>query len=267
MGEQTILGTEIFKLVKKRDGRLTAFEQDRITRAILKAMMATAEGSPEDAKRVSDLVIKELKKKYLPGYILGIEEIQDVVETSLITLDYAKTAKAYILYRQKRAEVREQTRTIPEKVKNFVLESKKYFKNPLSEFIYYRSYSRWIESEGRRETWMETVSRYISFMRENLGDKLTDAEYEELRQAILEQRVVPSMRLMWSAGEACRKNNTTAYNCSFIAPTQLGDFAEIMYLAMSGLGVGFSVEQNNVQKLPQIKRQTGEVLPTYVIED
>ncbi|MBI2514595.1 ribonucleoside-triphosphate reductase [Candidatus Wolfebacteria bacterium] len=267
MEGQTILGTEIFKLVKKRDGRLAAFEQDRVTRAILKAMMAVGEGSPEDAKRVSDFVIKELKKKYLPGYILGIEEIQDMVETSLVTLDYAKTVKAYILYRQKRAEIRGQTRTIPEKVKNFVLESKKYFKNPLSEFIYYRSYSRWIESESRRETWVETVNRYISFMRENLGDKLTDAEYDELRQAILEQRIVPSMRLMWSAGEACRKNNTTAYNCSFIAPTKLEDFAEIMFLAMCGSGVGFSVEQNNVQKLPQIKKQTGEVLPAYVIED
>lgn len=267
MAEQTILGTEYFKLVKKRDGRLVPFDQNFITRAILKAMTATSEGGLEDATRVSDGVLKDLRRKYLPGYILGIEEIQDIVETALITLDYAKTAKAYILYRQKRAEIREKTREIPERVKKLVEESKKYFKNPLGEFIYYRTYSRWIELEGRRETWIETIGRYMSFMKENLGDKLTDAEYEEIKQAILKQEVLPSMRLLWSAGEACRKNNTTAYNCSYTAPTKIEDLAEIMFLAMSGLGVGFSVEHQNVQMLPQIKRQAGEVLPAHTIGD
>lgn len=267
MAEQVILGTEYFKLVKKRDGRLVPFDQSFITRAILKAMAASGEGGLEDAIRVSDRVMKDLRRKYLPGYILGIEEIQDIVETALITLDYAKTAKAYILYRQKRTEIREKTREIPERVKYLVEESKKYFKNPLGEFIYYRTYSRWIESEGRRETWIETVDRYLSFTKENLGDKLTDSEYKEIRQAILEQKVLPSMRLLWSAGEACRKNNATAYNCSYTAPTKIEDLAEIMFLAMSGLGVGFSVEHQNIQMFPQIKRQTGEISGSHSIED
>ncbi len=267
MALQAILGTEIFKLVKKRDGRFTPFDQDRITRAILKAMAATGEGGLEDASRVADGVMKELRRKYLPGYILGIEEIQDIVETALITLDYPKTAKAYILYRQKRADIRDRRREIPERVKRLVDESKKYFKNPLGEFIYYRSYSRWLEAEGRRETWIETVDRYMSFMKENLDNKLSDAEYDEVRQTILEQRVMPSMRLMWSAGEACRKNNATAYNCSFVAVTEIKDFSEIMFLAMSGLGVGFSVEQQNVQMLPQVRKQNGGTSLTHVIED
>lgn len=264
---EPMVGTDVFKLVKKRDGRLVPFDQSRITTAILKGMMVMGEGGLEDAHRVSDVVMKEMRRKYLPGYILGIEEIQDLVETALITLDYAKTAKAYILYRHERAEIREKRREIPERVERFVEESKKYFENPLSEFIYYRTYSRWIESEGRRETWVETVDRYMSFMRENVDDRLTSEEYEEVRQAILAQRVMPSMRLMWSAGEACRKNHATAYNCSFIAPTRVEDFAEIMFLAMSGLGVGFSVEQQNIQLLPQIKRQTGEMLPTHTVLD
>src|SRR3989344_4752125 len=262
---QAILGTDFFKLVKKRDGRMVPFEEDRITRAILKGMAASGEGGVEDATRVRDRAMKELRRKYLPGYILGIEEIQDVVETALITLDYAKTAKAYIIYRQKRAEIRDQNREIPERVKRLVEESKKYFRNPLSEFVYYRTYSRWIEAEGRRETWIETVDRYMSFMRENLGEKLSGEEYAELRQAILEQKIMPSMRLLWAAGEACRKNHATAYNCSYIAITGLNDFAEVMFLAMSGLGVGFSVEYQNVQMLPQIKRQSGEMLPIHVI--
>jgi ribonucleoside-diphosphate reductase alpha chain len=257
-----------FQQVQKRDGRIVTFDQGRITNAIYKAMEASGEGDlQKDPAKVSDYVVKELNKKYPDNHILHIEEIQDVVEECLILSDFPKTAKSYILYRQKRAEIRAQKRIIPEKVKNLVNESKKYFRNPLSEFIYYRTYSRWIEEEQRRETWIETVDRYISFMKENLKDKLSDKEYNEIRMAILKQEVMPSMRLLWSAGKTARINNITAYNCSYIAPEKLEDFAEIMYLSMCGAGVGFSVESHICQKLPIIKNQTGKVLPTHVVED
>ena len=88
-----------------------------------------------------------------------------------------------------------------------------------------------------------------------------------MRHAILCQHVMPSMRLLWSAGEAARGNNAAAYNCSFVAPSRIEDLAEIMYLLMCGVGVGFSVETQNVQLLPIIQRQTGEVLPTHVVAD
>ncbi len=256
-----------FDKIRKRDGRVLPFDQDKITNAILKAMVATGEGLQSDAKGVSDRVIKELKAKYAPDYVLGIEEIQDVVESVLIVMDYVKTAKAYILYRQKRAEIRERRKDIPEHIRTLASESKKYFRNPLSEFIYYRTYSRWIESEGRRETWIETVDRYISFMKENLGNKLKDDEYDELREAILKQEAMPSMRLFWSAGAAARKTNASVYNCSYVAPAKITDFAEIMYLLMCGAGVGFSIEYQTVQMLPIVEKQTGKTLPTMVIED
>lgn len=257
----------IFKSVRKRDGRIAPFDQNWITQAIVKAMAAAGEGEGPDAKKVSDRVIKELSKKYPPDHVLGIEDIQDVVETALILMDYAKTAKAYILYRRERAALREKRREIPEHVKKLVEESKKYFKNPLAEFVYYRSYSRWIEDEGRRETWVETVGRYVNFMKENLGNKLSEQEYEEIRQAILNQEVMPSMRLLWSSGQTAKATNVAAYNCSFIAPTKLQDFGEIMYLLMCGTGVGFSVEQQNIQQLPQIKPQTGNVQSAHIVED
>jgi len=104
-------------------------------------------------------------------------------------------------------------------------------------------------------------------MRENIGDKLTENEYDEVREAILNQEVMPSMRLMWGAGKAARKTNVVGYNCAFIAPTKLKDFAEIMYLSMCGTGVGFSVENKIIQQLPLIKEQTGKKLPTHSIED
>ncbi len=248
---------DYFKTIKKRDSRLVPFDQSFITRAVMKAMTATGEGDEEDAIRVSDQTLIVLRKKYPRDYILEIEEIQDVVEESLILLDYAKTAKAYILYRQKMAAIRVERKEIPERIKKLAKESKKYFRNPLGEFIYYRTYSRWIEEENRRETWIETIDRYIDFMRENLGGKLSDAEYREIKEAILNQRVMPSMRLLWGAGKAARKNNVCAYNCSYIA----------MFLLMNGAGVGFSVEHQTTQLFPQVQKQTGNLLPIHTIED
>jgi len=256
-----------FKTVRKRDGRLVPFDESRITNAILKAMHAIGEGTEKDAERVSEKVAKELGKTYPSDHVLGIEEIQDVVETQLILLDLPKIAKAYILYRHQRAELRKKRRTIPENVQKLAEESKQYFKNFLGEFVYYRSYSRWLEDEGRRETWIESVDRYVAFMQSKIGKALSEDEYREVREAILRLEVMPSMRLMWGAGKAADKTNVTGYNCSYIAPSKLEDFAEIMYLSMCGAGVGFSVEQQTVQQLPQIKRQTGEKLPMHVIGD
>ncbi|MBI2039045.1 MAG: HNH endonuclease [Candidatus Niyogibacteria bacterium] len=268
----TIPSIGILTQVQKRDGRIVPFDASRITRAITLAMEAVKEGDlKNDPPRVSEAVMRELQKKYASGGTPDIEGIQDVVEEQLILMDFPKAAKAYILYRHKRAEVREKAQKVPAPVKKLVRDSKKYFSNPLAEFIYYRSYSRWIDAEGRRETWIESVRRYIDFMRENLGKDLKDEEYEELRTAILKQEAMPSMRLLWSAGHAARVTNVAAYNCSFIAPTRLEDFAEIMYLSMCGTGVGFSVESQTAQQLPQIKMQSGDMpaggLPIYTIED
>ena len=256
-----------FTSVKKREGQVVPFDEERITKAIAKAMKATGEGSEKDAASVSEKVVRSLGKKFSSDHVLGIEEIQDMVEEELMAGDFSQTAKSYILYREERAKLRESKKTIPNYVRDLAVESKKYFRNPLGEFIYYRSYSRWLETEGRRETWIETVERYVAFMKKNLGNKLTDEEYEEVKQAILRQDVMPSMRLLWGAGHAAEVTNVTAYNCSFIAPAKSKDFGEIMYLSMCGAGVGFSVEHQNVEELPLIKRQTGKKLSTHVIED
>lgn len=257
-----------FTQVRKRDGRIVHFDTTRITSAVVRAMQITGEGDTRDgAEKVSEQVVANLAKKYPKDHIPRIEEIQDIVEEQLIVMDFPKTAKAYILYRKNRAEVRERKREIPEYLRKLVEESKGCFRNALAEFVYYRSYSRWIEEEGRRETWIETVDRYMNFMKEKLEDKLSDEEYQEIREAILRQEVMPSMRLMWSAGRAARASNVSAYNCSYIAPSKIEDFAEAMYLSMCGTGVGFSVESQTVQQLPQIKKQTDKKLATHVIED
>lgn len=154
-----------------------------------------------------------------------------------------------------------------EKVKRLVEESKKYFPNQLGEFVFYRTYSRWIDEEGRRETWVETVRRYMNFMKENLGDKLSEEKYREIELAILKMEVMPSMRLVWSAGDAARKTHVAAYNCSYIAPTKIRDLGEILYILMCGTGVGFSVEEQYIQQFPQIKKQKGTKPTNFVVDD
>lgn len=258
-----------FTQIRKRNGTIVDFDEGRIVSAIEKAMRAAGEEQDGGAVKVSGAVVSELKAlhKGEKSYIPSVEETQDQVEKQLMLHDYIATAKAYILYRERRAEVRRERGEVPDRVRDLVSDSKQYFKNPLGEFIYYRTYSRWLDEEGRRETWIETVDRYINFMRENIGKKLTEKEYGEVRQAILNHEVMPSMRLLQFAGKAARKTNVCAYNCSFTAPTKIEDFAEIMYISMCGTGVGFSVESQFIQQLPVIKKQTGKMKHAHVIDD
>jgi ribonucleoside-diphosphate reductase alpha chain len=256
--------------IQKRDGRVMPFEFDKIAEAIHKAMLASGEGSQDEAEVVAHKVAGEMMRiaKTYKNFLPTVEGCQDEVERQLMLSDYVATSKAYILYRADRAKRRKEQGEVPEHVRKLAEESAQYFKdNPLGEFVYLRTYARWIESEQRRETWVETVDRYVGFMRENLGKKLSEAEYKEVREAILKQEVMPSMRAMQFAGAPARKCNTCFYNCTFTAPVKLEDFAEIMYLSMQGCGVGYAVESQNIQQLPQIEKQTGEKLPTHVVAD
>ncbi|MFA6393190.1 MAG: ATP cone domain-containing protein [Candidatus Paceibacterota bacterium] len=257
------------KSVIKRDGVSVPFEIEKIVNAINKAMLASGEGSLKEAEMVANRVMMEIVKitKKYKNFIPTVEGLQDTVEQELMLADFVKTSKNYILYREERARLRSHSVTVPPHVRKLAEESKKYFRNPLSEFVYYRTYAKWIEEEGRRETWIETIDRYINFMKGKLGNKLKESEYKEVREAILRQEAMPSMRLLQFAGPAAERSNVCAYNCSFIAPRVLQDFGEIVYASMCGTGVGFSVESKNIQSLPQIKVQTGKKLPTFVIPD
>jgi ribonucleoside-diphosphate reductase alpha chain len=266
---KAVVSETLVSNIQKRDGSVVPFDVQKITNAINKAMLAAEEGSAHEASIVANKVYADalrITKKYR-NFVPTVEGVQDTVEKELILSEYVKTAKAYIIYRENRAKIRAKGLRVPPKVKKLAEESKKYFKNSLGEFVYYRTYSRWIAEENRRETWIETVDRYISFMKENLGKKLKETEYAEIREAILKQEAMPSMRLLQFAGPAARATNVCAYNCSYIAPESFQDLAEIMYVSMCGTGAGWSVESQNVQKFPQIKMQTGKKLPTHLIPD
>ena len=125
------------------------------------------------------------------------------------------------------------------------------FKNEVAEFIYKRTYSRWLEDEGRRENWPETIERFISFLiskRKNIPEKTIN----RIRKYMLEFAVMPSMRFLWAAGPAAEFDNTCIYNCAFAKINTVEAFAECLYILMCGTGFGFSVEQEEVDKLPVI---------------
>lgn len=262
--------TKTPKIIRKRNGTTVPFDSKKIVAAIEKAMHAAGESDAGAPETVTAAVLQKIEQSIAadPSFVPSVEGVQDEVESALMESGFSKTAKAYILYRAERSEKRQELGEIPDHVRALTAESKQYFSgNLLGEFVYLRTYAKWIEQEQRRETWIETVDRYMAFMRENLGGKLSDAEYDEVRMAILKQEVMPSMRLLQFAGEPARRCNTCAYNCTFIAPTTLEDFGEIMYLSMQGCGVGFAVESQNVEQLPQIRKQTGKKLPMYPVAD
>ena len=137
-------------------------------------------------------------------------------------------------------------------------------------FIHLSRYSRWLESEGRRETWEETVDRYFRFFDGHWSDrgvKIPKATREELREAILNLEIMPSMRSLMTAGEALQRDNTAGYNCSYVAVNKVRAFDEILYVLMCGTGVGFSVERQYVEKLPTIAEQFTNSDTVIVVKD
>lgn len=254
------------KKIKKRSGELVDFNPSKIENAIMKAFASLDKHEPVVVSNIVKKVVKIILDKF-DGNPATVEQAQDIVETVLMMEGYTDVAKSYILYRHQRAELRKSGVKVPEHVKKLTEDSQKYFRNQLAEFVYYRTYSRWVDKEGRRETWIETVDRYMDFMKKKLDGKLSEKEYSEVRDMILAQSSMPSMRLLQFAGKAAEKTNVCAYNCSFIAPSALQDFGEVMYILMCGTGAGFSVESRNVQALPQIKSQTGKLMPAFLIPD
>ncbi len=127
---------------------------------------------------------------------------------------------------------------------------------PYQEFIHKSRYARWKQDEQRRETWGETVARYFDYMEGHLGAnhgyKLPSSLRNELEEAVLGLQIMPSMRAMMTSGDALDRDNVCGYNCSYIPVDSPRSFDECMYILMCGTGVGFSVERENVDKLPTI---------------
>ena len=131
-----------------------------------------------------------------------------------------------------------------------------YLPTEYQSFIHLSRYSRWLPDEGRRETWIETVSRLSNFMqihlKKNLGVDVDSETWRKIEDYIIGLSVMPSMRALMTAGSALERENIAGYNCSYIPIDNPKAFDEILYILMNGTGVGFSVERQYVNKLPTI---------------
>ena len=138
-------------------------------------------------------------------------------------------------------------------------------------FIHLSRYARWDYSETRRETWEETVDRYFNFfkdhLKENCNYEVPEKELKELRKAVVNLDIMPSMRCLMTAGEALKRENVAGYNCSYVKVDSPRSFDEILYILMNGTGVGFSVEEEYVNKLPSVAEEFYETESVIVVRD
>jgi ribonucleoside-triphosphate reductase len=134
------------------------------------------------------------------------------------------------------------------------------------DFIHISRYARFNDDIGRRETFEETVDRYINYFKKKTNENKS-VPWDELRAAILNLEVMPSMRCLMTAGPALEKDQVAGYNCSYVAIDMPKAFDEIMYILMCGTGVGFSVESKYTNKLPEVPEELHETDTTVVVAD
>lgn len=135
------------------------------------------------------------------------------------------------------------------------------------QYIHISRYSRWREDLGRRETWEETVQRYIDFFDKRTNGQHSKVLNEEVRPAILNLEVMPSMRALMTAGEALERENLAGFNCSYLAINTKRSFSEALYILMCGTGVGFSCERQEISKLPTVPEELNDSADIIVVAD
>ncbi len=249
--------------ITKRDGRVMPFEPARIQRAVERCFEAVDSHPTVSAREITEQVVNVVAAQYRAP---SVENVQDVVELMLQANGAYAAAKQYILYRAEHARLR-RDRDVPPEVRRSFAEADQYFPTAIQQFQFYDKYSRFNYDLGRRETWLETVERSVSYLRELSEERLPEADYQRIHNAILTMEAMPSMRLLAMAGEPARRNNIAIYNCSYLPVDSLDSFVEALVISMSGCGVGFSVERQYVEQLPRIKRQSGRKRGTHVVAD
>ena len=133
------------------------------------------------------------------------------------------------------------------------------------DYIAISRYARYLPDLQRRETWEETVDRYMNYFTEKFS--LTGTITDQLSEAIKGKDVMPSMRCLMTAGEALERDNICGYNCAYVAVDHVRVFGESLYIQMNGTGLGFSVERQYIQKLPEVAEEFHDTDTTVVVRD
>jgi ribonucleoside-triphosphate reductase (thioredoxin) len=255
------------KTIRKRDFSVQPFTLERIVEAIHKAFLATKEGAHHDASILAVRVYEKLlqTKKQFRSFQPTVEGVQDLVERELVLADFHETAKAYITYRHARAKVRGAAYVLPEYAKKLALESKKYFRTTLSEYLFYRDYAHPVKHEERRETWIEAVDRMITCIQEDIGSMISKKDYDDLREIILHQGIMPEKNFLSHAGTNLAENHLYTYSHAFCALARLTDIADVFTLIVHGIEVSMSLQESVIQQLPVILPQKKKALLKYIV--
>jgi ribonucleoside-triphosphate reductase len=263
MSAYTDQGLSLPEEITKRDGSTVPFNIARVRRAVEMCYDSLDEVPVTSADAIVTAVANTVASKFA-GEIPTVEAVQDIVEMTLLASGEFLAARHYIVYREDHARDRV---VIPSEVQEAFAAAATYFPTPLQQFMFFDKYSRYNWELGRRETWIETVDRVVAYLSKLSNYTLDPQVYERIHRAILNMQVMPSMRLLATAGPAAERNSMSIYNCSYLPICDIDAFAEVMLVSMAGCGVGFSVERENVERFPRIKRQTGIKRPTYVVDD
>lgn len=240
--------------VIKRNKETQKFDSTKIKHALFKCLKEIGNKTPEETARRYEF---ELEKELSEYESLAVEQIQDIVEDYLLNRaeDY-EAYEAYATFRKEREVIRNLKDKIPQEVKEAYKKSRRYFPNPRSEIQFYDKMARFDWNKSRRETWVELVDeRLIPFLKEISDNRLSETDYFEIRNFILELEGAGSFRNFAMAGNAARRDNTCSYNCAYHAIDNLSAFAEDLYVSMCGTGIGYSVEDYYISKLPRINHQ------------
>ncbi|MBM7561762.1 ribonucleoside-triphosphate reductase, adenosylcobalamin-dependent [Fusibacter tunisiensis] len=240
--------------VVKRDGTVVEFEVYKITRAIENAMKETTVGIDEPlCKAIGEQIVEVADNRDKP---ISVDEIQDLVEDLLMESPRKDAAKKYIIYRNEKDKTRLSRKKEDHRLLTDEFMSKYKHRNSpmdqLGNFVYYRTYSRWLPAEKRREYWWETVRRAVEYNCAIV--KTTRAEAEELFDNIFNLRQFLSGRTFWVGGTPVAKHYPMAnYNCSFQVVDSFDSFKDIFYLLMIGSGVGIRILSDDVAQLPKVR--------------
>lgn len=247
--------------IKKRNGDIVSFDVTKIQKAVIQAMYDAGEIDSDIAIKVSEEIESLVESS---EDLMTVDEIQDLVEESLMEKDCKKTAKSYIIYRYNKDKNRS-NKEYKILTKEFLSKYKHIsnpFKSDLGHFVYLRTYSRWLPEENRREYWWETVARVVEY---NCSLVPTSrAEAEKLYDNIFNFRQFLSGRTMWVGNTKVAEDFPMSnYNCAFEVIDELKSFSDLFYLLMIGAGVGVRVLKDDVNKIEKVRNDFSVVHEYY----
>lgn len=239
--------------VIKRNGDRVDYDVSKIVLAIENAMVETADGIDHQLSwEIGDKITATLEERHEP---VTVDEIQDMVENHLMDSVRKDVAKKYIIYRNEKDKTRLERKKEGRLLTNEFLSQYKHKQPPMGElgnFVFYRTYSRWLPKEKRREYWWETVRRAVEYNCSLVPT--TRAEAEELYDNVFNLRQFLSGRTFWVGDTDVAKYYPMAnYNCSFQVIDSFDSFKDVFYLLMIGSGVGLRILKDDVAKLPKVR--------------